>query len=72
MVISDPGNEFEQRLIKAFGLPNSSFNIRIDFEVGSLPHGRCEFYITNEMYNKLLFMIDDDEECERLTRKLDG
>ena len=75
MSIIGPRHEYETRIIKALGLPNTTYNLTITMEAGGLARGSCEFYIFDEELASLETAITfklDKESKERLLRKLDG
>ena len=75
MTTDYPQHKLEARIIKALGLPDTTFNLTITMEAGGITKGKCEFYIWDEMlgnFEKAITFNLDKESKERLLRKLDG
>lgn len=59
----------ELEMIKALGLPETTYSLHMTFDVGEVNKGTCKFYITGEMMNRL--MDSSEEVTKRLPRRMD-
>lgn len=67
--------EYESKMIKALGLPNTTYSFQITMRVGELSKGSCEFYLDSDMLANIetaMTVNVDSQSKERLLRMLDG
>lgn len=70
--VGDGIDDFQLKIVKALGMPETTFQWTISCEAGSLSRGSCEFYVTEEMMKRFQEAYEEDAVKKgRLLRRMD-